>query len=558
MGGQGQDHGDSMECGSGSNDGARHHEQHHEQQQQQQQQQRVVVVALGSRGDVQPLAIIAERIARRGEVAVSLVSHGELLWLCEQIAPGADQRPLKASCFLGDKHDLENPLCVVDTSGRRRAEWVQVCEAARDADLIVSNLFGMPPCIHLAEKLGVALLVCSPSLVPYVLPTNFDCEFRGEFPEIYEHISGGKSCVSWDAVLEWMWPIFTEAHGALREHLLHLPNIPFLAGASSSSSSSISSKKNHTMKEEEEDDDDLAAAVADPWVVAPRLFIGIDDVLLRHARLEGVSEAGWGLPTSATVCAPWELSDTGKEPTPPGEWPFEEGERPVFVTFGSMGRHELLEDAQSILERISEALSCCGARGAVQWPTSSAGAEGGESRSWPQNLVHVSDDISYPWAFGRCRAVLHHGGIGTTSECIKAGVPQVVFPIAFDQRFWGKVVERAGVGACAGDVGEIRGALQKALCGDVVERAQSCKRRVSEDGEDLVCMAVIEHLSMKYDDDDDNNARSRDNRWNRWRRDKRLDFREPVNVKTINKPPKIKIRHLKQLCLLPFGTCTLS
>jgi UDP:flavonoid glycosyltransferase YjiC (YdhE family) len=514
-----------MECDSGGDDGARHQEQKQQQQKQQKQKQkqkqRVVVVALGSRGDVQPLAIIAERIARSGEVAVSLVSHGELLWLCEQIAPGADQRPLKASCFLGDRHDLENPLCVVDTSGRRRAEWVQVCEAARDADLIVSNLFGMPPCIHLAEKLGVALLICSPSLVPYVLPTSFDADFRDEFPEIYEHISGGESCVSWDAVLEWMWPIFTEAHGALREHLLHLPNIPFLAGASSSSSS-----KNDTMNE---DDDDLAAGVADPWVVAPRLFIGIDDVLLRHARLEGVPEAGWGLPTSATVCAPWELPDTEKEPTLPGEWPFEEGERPVFVTFGSMGRHGLLEDAQSIVEGISEALSCCGARGAVQWPTSSAGAEGEDSRSWPQNLVRISDDISYSWAFSRCRAVLHHGGIGTTSECIKAGVPQVVFPIAFDQPFWGKVVERAGVGACADDVGEIRRALQKALCGDVVERARSCKRGVSKEGEDLVCMAVIEHLSMRHnDDDDDDDARSRDNRW---RRDKCLDFREPVNVR---------------------------
>ena len=145
---------------------------------------RIVFVMLGSRGDVQPLVVIAGRMAQDVRFAVSIATHAELTWLCQRIAPVAEQRPLRASCFLGDNQDLESPLCVVDVGGRRRREWVEVCEAARDADLIVSNLFAMPACIHLAEKLSVSLFVCSPSLIPYSLPKNFEREFQRELPEV--------------------------------------------------------------------------------------------------------------------------------------------------------------------------------------------------------------------------------------------------------------------------------------------------------------------------------------------------------------------------------------
>ena len=33
----------------------------------------------------------------------------------------------------------------------------------------------------------------------------------------------------------------------------------------------------------------------------------------------------------------------------------------------------------------------------------------------------------------RCAALVHHGGIGTTAEALRAGVPQVIVPLAYDQ-----------------------------------------------------------------------------------------------------------------------------
>jgi rhamnosyltransferase subunit B len=34
---------------------------------------------------------------------------------------------------------------------------------------------------------------------------------------------------------------------------------------------------------------------------------------------------------------------------------------------------------------------------------------------------------------GRCAALVHHGGIGTASQALRAGIPQVVTPLAYDQ-----------------------------------------------------------------------------------------------------------------------------
>ncbi|MCM2372163.1 nucleotide disphospho-sugar-binding domain-containing protein [Aporhodopirellula aestuarii] len=46
----------------------------------------------------------------------------------------------------------------------------------------------------------------------------------------------------------------------------------------------------------------------------------------------------------------------------------------------------------------------------------------------------------------RCRGIIHHGGIGTTSRAIDAKVPQIVRPMAFDQFDNAERVERFGLG----------------------------------------------------------------------------------------------------------------
>jgi rhamnosyltransferase subunit B len=47
----------------------------------------------------------------------------------------------------------------------------------------------------------------------------------------------------------------------------------------------------------------------------------------------------------------------------------------------------------------------------------------------------------------RCAALVHHGGIGTTAEALRAGTPQLVIPFAWDQFDNGSRVSALGVGA---------------------------------------------------------------------------------------------------------------
>ena len=46
----------------------------------------------------------------------------------------------------------------------------------------------------------------------------------------------------------------------------------------------------------------------------------------------------------------------------------------------------------------------------------------------------------------RCAALIHHGGIGTTAEALRAGVPQLVVPLAYDQFDNGARVQALGAG----------------------------------------------------------------------------------------------------------------
>jgi rhamnosyltransferase subunit B len=48
--------------------------------------------------------------------------------------------------------------------------------------------------------------------------------------------------------------------------------------------------------------------------------------------------------------------------------------------------------------------------------------------------------------FPRCKAVVHHGGIGTTAKCIAAGVPQLIIPRSHDQPDNASRVVKLGLG----------------------------------------------------------------------------------------------------------------
>lgn len=63
----------------------------------------------------------------------------------------------------------------------------------------------------------------------------------------------------------------------------------------------------------------------------------------------------------------------------------------------------------------------------------------------PSNILHVRH-VRFEDLFPRCRAVVHHGGIGTMSKVIAAGIPHLVVPRSHDQPDNGHRIEKLGLG----------------------------------------------------------------------------------------------------------------
>lgn len=93
----------------------------------------------------------------------------------------------------------------------------------------------------------------------------------------------------------------------------------------------------------------------------------------------------------------------------------------------------------------------------------------------------------------RAAAILHHGGIGTTAQGLRAGIPQVLAPVFFDQFDNAARLEALGVGRriASHDAGEIAAAL-----GAMLPPPPSCAAlaaRITMDAADRVC-ALLESL----------------------------------------------------------------
>ena len=101
--------------------------------------------------------------------------------------------------------------------------------------------------------------------------------------------------------------------------------------------------------------------------------------------------------------------------------------------------------------------------------------------------------------FRRVAAVVHHGGAGTTTTAALAGVPQVLIPQAYDQRYWAQRVRDLGIGVAhaAGtpDADSLAAALEQAIQPGVAARARSIRAAVHNDGAQAAAANLIAGLA---------------------------------------------------------------
>lgn len=62
-----------------------------------------------------------------------------------------------------------------------------------------------------------------------------------------------------------------------------------------------------------------------------------------------------------------------------------------------------------------------------------------------KNIFPV-DYVPHDWLYKHVKVAIHHGGAGTTSASLHAGIPTITLPLAIDQFFWGERIYKIGVG----------------------------------------------------------------------------------------------------------------
>ena len=112
------------------------------------------------------------------------------------------------------------------------------------------------------------------------------------------------------------------------------------------------------------------------------------------------------------------------------------GTPPIFFGFGSIP----VESASDTIEMISAACAQLGERALI--------CSGWSDFSDVPRFEHVKvvDAVNYAAIFPACRAVVHHGGAGSTAAGLRAGVPTLILWSLSDQAIWGSQLKRLKVG----------------------------------------------------------------------------------------------------------------
>lgn len=104
----------------------------------------------------------------------------------------------------------------------------------------------------------------------------------------------------------------------------------------------------------------------------------------------------------------------------------------IAIGFGSPG-------TQGYLSMLEEALNLADAQAMLTLP------EKYHHEIKSKNIFPI-EYIPHDWLYKRVKAAIHHGGAGTTSASLHAGIPTIAMPLAIDQFFWGERIQKLGAG----------------------------------------------------------------------------------------------------------------
>jgi UDP:flavonoid glycosyltransferase YjiC (YdhE family) len=161
------------------------------------------------------------------------------------------------------------------------------------------------------------------------------------------------------------------------------------------------------------------------------------------------------------------------------------GTPPICFGFGSMP----VESPADTIDMISAACAELGERALV--------CAGWSDFSEVSHFDHVKvvGAVNYAKVFPACRAVVHHGGSGTTAASMRAGVPTLILSMDPNQTIWGAQLKRLKVGTTRRFSNTTRETLvadlRRILDPDYATRARALATRMTKPAESVSTAADL-------------------------------------------------------------------
>ncbi|KAI4329859.1 hypothetical protein MLD38_028197 [Melastoma candidum] len=416
----------------------------------------IVILIVGTRGDVQPFVAIGKRLQDYGH-RVRLATHANfkefVLTAGLEFYPLGGDPKLLAGYMVKNKGFLPSGPSEIQIQRSQLKDIIySLLPACNDpdidsgvpfkADAIIAN----PPAYghtHVAEALKVPLHIF------FTMPWTPTSEFPHPLSRVKQQ-AGYR--LSYQIVDSLIWLGIRDLINDVRKKKLKLRPVTYLSGSQGYDSD-----------------------VPYGYIWSPHLVPKPKD---------------WGPKTDVVGFCFLDLASNYEPPKELVDW-LQAGEKPIYIGFGSLP----VEEPEKMTQTIVDALEETKQRGIINkgW-----GGLGNLAES--KDFVYLLDNCPHDWLFLQCKAVVHHGGAGTTAAGLRAACPTTIVPFFGDQPFWGERVHARGVGPAPIPVDEFdRAKLVEAikfmLQSEVKERAvELAKLMEEEDGVTGAVKAFFKHL----------------------------------------------------------------
>ncbi|OBF25992.1 glycosyl transferase [Mycobacterium sp. ACS1612] len=344
----------------------------------------------GSRGDVEPVAAVGQELQRRGHevrmaVPPNLVGFVESVGL-PVVEYGPDSQELIDDDFVHNYWKMQPLRFVRAFSEYVSRGWQEMGATLKSqadgADLVLTGTIYQGVAVNVAEYYGIPLAAL------HFFPQRANGHLIPRVPAVLT-----RSAIS--AVWWWYWRMTKNADDTQRRELGLPPAVDSLSKRITGSGALEIQAYEHLCFP------GLAAEWQGRWP-----FIGALTLQLPTA-------------TDSDV-----VSWIGR------------GDPPIYFGFGSMP----VKSAAGTVAMISAACAELGERALI----CSGWADFGDIPE--SDDVKVVPLVNHGAVFPLCRAVVHHGGAGTTAAGLRAGVPTLILWVTSDQPIWAAQVSQLKVG----------------------------------------------------------------------------------------------------------------